>query len=117
MGYSFHSKERLKNSDAIKAVLDHARPFRGNLVNIYVVKMPAGSCNRVAFLVRKALYNKKIVLRNRFKRVLREAYRHTRHLLPENYDIAIMAMRLKKDTKPTSVQKELSDAFKNISKK
>ena len=117
MGYLFPSKERLKNSDAIKAVLDQARPFRGKLVNIYLVKRPAGSCNRAAFLVRKALYNKKLVLRNRFKRVLREAYRHTRHLLPEGYDIAIMAMCLKKDTKSTNVQKELKDVFKKISKK
>ena len=63
------------------------------------------------------LYNKKVVLRNRFKRLLREAYRKTKHLLLPGYDIVILATNIKKNTKSSAVEEEIANAFKKCIKK
>ena len=116
--YSFAKKESLKNNVSIKNVLDRGIPLRGRLINIYILKRPDGSdINRVAFAVRKHLYAKKLVLRNRLKRVLREAYRKTKRFLAGGHDVVILAVNIKENIKSTVIEREITDVFKKHSKK
>jgi ribonuclease P protein component len=110
---SFTKKEHLKKGTLIRQVFDKGLPQRGRLINIYLLRENhRRGFNRVAFIVKKDLYNKKLVLRNRYKRILREAYRKTKYLLPSGFDIVILATGLKKDTKSLAVERELRDVFK-----
>ncbi|MFC1667109.1 ribonuclease P protein component [Candidatus Omnitrophota bacterium] len=112
---SFTMKEHLKKNDLIRDVFDKGAPFKCSLTHIYLLKRNTGShLNRVAFISRKRLHNKKAVLRNRFRRLLREAYRKTKHLLPGGYDIVILGTNLKKHTKSTAIEREITNAFKKI---
>ena len=115
---SFTKKEHLKDASSIRNVFDKGVSSRGRLIKLFLLKRQTNShINRVAFIVRKDLYNKKIVLRNRFKRLLREAYRKTKHLLPYGYDIVILATNIKKDTKSTLLEEEVANVFKKSIKK
>ncbi len=115
---SFAKEERLKKNNQINRVFDKGIAFRVRSINIYLLKRENGSTiNRAAFIIKKNLYNKKIVLRNRFKRVLREAYRSVRHLLPGGYDIVILARNIKKHTSAVDLEKEIADVFKKRIKK
>lgn len=102
----------------IKKVLDEGVCSRGTLAALFLLKNniepPA---NRAAFIVKKNLFNKKLVLRNRFRRLLRESYRKIKHLLPSGYDIVILATRIKKDIPLAEIEKDLSNVFKEGLKK
>jgi len=115
---SFTKKEHLKKNNAIKAVFDKGISSKGRLIKVYLLKKETGPfINRAAFVIRKGSYNKKAVLRNRFKRLLREAYRKTKRLLPAGYDIVILAVNLKQYTKSIAVEKDMADVFKKYLKK
>ena len=115
---SFIKKEHLKSSKSIKNVFDKGIPSRGRLIKVFLLKKETDShINRVAFIVRKNLCNKKAVLRNRFRRLLREAYRKTKHILPTGYDIVLLATNINKNTKSTVLEREIADAFKKCIKK
>ena len=115
---TFSKREHLKKNSSIKDVFDKGTPFKARLIKVYIVKRDTDErLNRVAFIIRRGLYNKRPVLRNRFRRVLREAYRQTKYLLPPGYDIVILANNIKEDTRSISIEEELRDVFKKCSKK
>ena len=115
---SFTREEHLRKNDLIKNVFDRGLPFKGKLISLYILQRDESSKNnRVAFLVKKTLYNKKPVLRNRIRRVLREGYRKTKSLLSGYYDILILATNVRKNTKSTDIEKEIANVFKNRIKK
>ena len=111
---SFTRNERLKNNKEIKKVFDKGVPLKVRLITVFVLNRDDGLINRAAFLVKKALYNKKLVLRNRFRRILREAYIKTKDLLPAGHDFIILGANLTKDTKSIEIEKELTYVFKKI---
>ena len=114
---SFSKKERLKKAGAIKAVLDKGVCYKSRSINIYILKMQDTDTNRAAFICKKALHQKKSVLRNRVRRVLREAYRKTKYILPAGYDIVIIGARLAQNTLSSEIEREVIDVFKKYSKK
>jgi ribonuclease P protein component len=77
---------------------------------------PSGA-NKVAFLLRKGSWGKSNVTRNRFRRVLREAYRNSKHILPQGYDIVILAKNMNIETGSGIIEKELADVFKKVAEK
>jgi ribonuclease P protein component len=114
---SFSRKESLKKSGAIKAVLDNGICHRSQSINVYLLKKPGISNNKAAFICKKALHQKKAVLRNRVRRILREAYRRTKHVLPEGFDIVIIGTKISQDMLSTEIERELMDVFKKYIKK
>ena len=114
---SFSKKESLKKSSAIKAVLDNGICLRAKSVNVYILKKPGSGFNKAAFICKKALHQKKSVLRNRVRRILREAYRKTKHILPTEHDIVIVGTRITKHTLSVEIEREVLDVFKKYSKK
>ncbi|MDO8603437.1 MAG: ribonuclease P protein component [Candidatus Omnitrophota bacterium] len=110
-------KERLKKSDAIKAVFDKGVCYKSGLINVYILKRPDVDINKAAFICKKILHQKKSVLRNRIRRILREAYRKTSHCLPAGNDIVIIGTKITKDTLSTEIERELAGVFKKYSKK
>ncbi|MCX5687723.1 MAG: ribonuclease P protein component [Candidatus Omnitrophica bacterium] len=114
---SFSKKESLKKSGAIKAVLDNGICLRAKSVNIYILKKPGFGFNKAAFICKKALHQKKSVLRNRVRRVLREAYRKTKYILPIGHDIVIVGTSINQKTLSVKIEREISDVFKKYSKK
>jgi len=114
---SFSKKESLKKNSAIKAVLDNGVCLRAKSVNVYILKKPDSDFNKAAFICKKALHQKKSVLRNRVRRILREAYRKTKHILPAGHDIIIVGTRIAKDALSVEIEREVLDVFKKYSKK
>ncbi len=116
--YSFARKERLKKASLISNVFDKGVFLKGRLVNIYLLKRDIDPpVNRAAFIIKKNLHNKKLVLRNRFRRLLREAYRKTKHLLPQGHDIVILAKNVKPHTGSVLLEADLANVFKKYVEK
>jgi ribonuclease P protein component len=115
--HSFSVKERLKKNEAIKAVLDKGICLRSKSVNVYILKKQDACVNKAAFICKKTLHQKKSILRNRVRRLLREAYRQTKQMLPDSHDIVIVGTRIVKGALSTDIERELTDVFKKYSKK
>ena len=114
---SFSIKEHLKKSNSLKAVLDKGICFRSKTINICLLKRIDSDVNKAAFICKKNLCQKKAVLRNRFRRVLKEAYRKSKYSLPPGHDIVIVGTRVTKDTKPLEIEQEITNVFKKYTKK
>lgn len=114
---SFSVKERLKKSGAIKAVFDKGVCYKSGPINVYILKRPDADINKAAFICKKVLHQKKSVLRNRIRRILREAYRKTSHGLSAGNNIVIVGTKITKKMLSTEIERELVGVFKRHSKK
>ena len=113
---SFSRIESLKKNMAIKAVFDKGLYYKAGLVNVYILKRPDDDVNKAAFICKKTLHQKKSVLRNRVRRILREAYRKTKYILPSGHDLVIIGARMTQGTLSTAIEKELLSVFKKYTK-
>src|SRR4030042_2840160 len=94
---TFSKRERLRKNTLIRNVFDKGVLYRARSIDLYLLKRDEEpGVNRCAFICRRGLHQKKSVLRNRIRRILREAYRKTKHGLPAGYDIIIIAKSVKK---------------------
>jgi len=87
MGFTFPKTRRLVSNRQFKAVLDHGRRASNSLLTLYVAENDRG-CPRLGISVGKASGN--AVVRNRLKRLLREAFRQSQDLLPPSFDYLLM---------------------------
>ena len=116
--YSLKEQELLKKNDQIKRVFDKGNSARGRLVTIILLEQnEAPGLNRVAFVPTRNSHRGKIVLKNRYKRVIKEAYRQVKKFLPVGYDTLILGTNINKHTKSTEIEKDLLSVFKKFSKK
>jgi len=113
---SFLRKERLKKNDSIKAVLDNGVCFKSRSVNIYILKRPDAEANKAAFICKKALHQNKAILRNRVRRVLKEAYRRKKSIFPAGHDIVIVGVKIAAETKSSVIEREILDVFKKYTR-
>lgn len=111
---SFSRKESLKKNRSIKAVLDNGICHKSKSINVYILKSPGADINKAAFICKKALHQKKAVLRNRVRRILKEAYRQTKFILPAGYDIVIVGTKITQGTLSKEIEKEILNVFKKI---
>lgn len=117
MNTTLSNRERLKKNGDIKRVFDEGVILKGKLVSVFIRRDTGLHTNRAAFIIKKSLYNKKIILRNRFRRVLREAYRHSKFLLPQGHDIVVLGFHLDKNTKSTIVERDIKNVLKKYTEK
>jgi ribonuclease P protein component len=112
---SFSKKESLKKNSEIKGVFDKGICYRATSINVYILKKPDNGINKAAFICKKTLHQKKSVLRNRIRRVIREAYRRVKHILPAGCDIIVVGTKISKNTLSQTIEKEIADVFKKFS--
>jgi ribonuclease P protein component len=84
---SFPKKRRLASNRQFKAVLDHGRRAGDHLLTLYMAPNPCGY-PRLGVSVGKSSGN--AVVRNRLKRLLREAFRQSQHQIPQDFDYVLM---------------------------
>jgi ribonuclease P protein component len=87
MALSFPKKKRLASNRQFKAVLDHGRRVGNSLLTVYMAPNQCGY-PRLGVSVGKSAG--KAVVRNRLKRLLREAFRQSQERLPPQFDYVVM---------------------------
>ena len=87
MALSFPKKKRLASNRQFKAALDHGRRVGNSLLTLYVAPNECGY-PRLGVSVGKSSGN--AVVRNRLKRLLREAFRQNQDRIPQGFDYVLM---------------------------
>jgi ribonuclease P protein component len=85
--FSFPKSKKLLTNTMFRAVLARRLFASDNLLAVYMAENDCGF-PRLGISVSKSVGG--AVLRNRFKRLLRESFRLHRHSLPQNFDYLVM---------------------------
>ena len=83
----FPKSSRLVKNEQFRAVLAQKRRFSDNLLTLYIAENGLGH-SRLGVSVGKSLGS--AVVRNRLKRLLREAFRQNQGQLPSGFDYLLM---------------------------
>lgn len=85
--FSFPKSRRLVSNRQFKAVLSQGRSFSDGLLILYIAVNDFG-CRRLGVSVGKSCGG--AVVRNRLKRLIREAFRQSQDVLPASCDYLVM---------------------------
>jgi ribonuclease P protein component len=85
--FSFPKKKRLISNSQFKAVLANGRRRINSVLMLYMAKNDL-EYSRLGVSVGKSQGN--AVVRNRLKRLMREAFRQNQHQIPAGYDYVLM---------------------------
>ncbi len=87
MGQGFSKKERLRKRKEFQLVFDKGKRYGNDQLKIYALSN-GNSVSRLGLVVGRKFGNSP--RRNRFKRILREAYRLNKNLLSNGVDIVVI---------------------------
>ena len=104
--YFFKKSQRLLSNDEFKVVLARNCCVSNELVKLYIAENALGS-PRLGISVSKACGN--AIVRNRLKRLAREAFRLEQHNIPGGYDY-LLIFSVKMSKKATSAGKSAGPA-------
>ena len=102
--------ERLKKSD-FKILFREGKRIRGKLFSIQAVNRKE-SVRRVSFAAHRRVGN--AVMRNKAKRMLREAYRMKKNRYPKEFDIVLIAERKILSVDVATVEVEMARLLSEI---
>ncbi|MBN1804538.1 MAG: ribonuclease P protein component [Sedimentisphaerales bacterium] len=101
--FSFSKEKRLVNNRQFKSVLDHGRRLSNDILTVYMARNEY-SYSRLGVSVSKLCGG--AVVRNRLKRLLREAFRQSQDSIPAGFDYLLMiSPRLLKKADDEKTQK------------
>ena len=110
--FHFRPHERLRKGADFKAVFGQGRRFRGQMVTV-VAAHNGRTHSRLGVVASRRVGG--AVRRNRAKRLMREAFRLNKHLVPANVDIIMIASpRLADDVVFADLAPEVKDIFRRI---
>ncbi len=107
---AFPKSSRLTSNRQFKAVLDSGRRAGDALLTLYATPNDSGR-PRLGISVGKSSGN--AIVRNRLKRLVREAFRHNQHGIPQGFDYLVMispsfSRRLRQSQEGTKVLASLT---------
>jgi len=105
-GYKYSKSSRIGSKAAFKAVFDYKLFARNDLISVY---MAPNAIEKTRFAVSVSGRISPAVLRNRLKRISREAFRLSQHELPAGFDYIIiysqwLSKREKSDIKKITLE-------------
>ncbi len=97
---------RIASSGVFREAFDQGSGYAGTNIVLWP-RRGAGACARLGVVASKRTFPK-AVQRARAKRLIREAFRHGRARLPDDFDYVIIARRRILEARPGDVQRELA---------
>jgi ribonuclease P protein component len=96
--------QRLRRNEDFSSAFKHGVPYRSEFVVIYALKKDQPYL-RLGVCVSKKLA--KAVLRNRLKRIIKEAFRHMQESLLVGWDLAVLVKKEGITAKPDEIRENL----------
>lgn len=109
--YSFPKSEHLRRSVDIRGVFQTGQKCVGSFMVLYAKASPEGTL-KAAFVVSKKIG--KAALRNRAKRLMREAFRHEKVLFGKRYWLVFLARTGVCDWAYSKISEEMKQLSKKI---
>ncbi len=110
--YKFPKSARLTSRSDFKAILEYKLFVKNDLMTLY---MAPNSDAKARFAVSISSKTAPAVVRNRLKRLAREAFRLSRHTIPDNFDYLIIFSRMLSKSKSCDIKKlsleQVRDSF------
>lgn len=99
-------KFRLKNKNEFKRTYNYGKSVANSFIVLYYIKNEKIDDSKAAFAVGKRIG--KAVVRNRIKRIMREAYKKNMSLVKKNYYIIFIARAKIKGISYNNVERNMS---------
>jgi len=109
--FTFRKHERISKQKEINAVFEKGEKFFKNGLLVYILKTNK-NYSRIAILISNKV-EKSAVIRNKFKRRIREIFRLNKHKIKMPIDIVVVATRVSVKQKYSFLEKNFLEILKD----